>query len=494
MDSPIVSFCIATFQRYEVLEELVREILSVRTDKIEVVVCDDKSLDESIEQIREIKDTRLKIYVNEKNVGSSLNIHESLDKGNGKYLFYVNDRDNVDPFKIEKLVEILEELEKKDVAFARCCGAYDNTEKYHVFNAGKEALIQFACRIDHPTGYIFKRNVWRKIRNRRKFFENQSYGDYPVTQICAIMAQKYKGAFIYGDICDVKRHRINFSEMKSGYYLKRKDKRLWYTPEVMFRELKISQEFLGKLGVQKEIRDQIFIDRYSEYLAWCVTGYIDKITDPACTAHYNIYPRQDFFHVFFASILNGIKLWTKTFFLCIAVNKGMISQINKALQEEYARYFKDVLESKLYVRGKKQKKLTEKDSEIAKRETVLNIYESWVDVLTGKGMISEYLIKNGYFHTAIYGMGRIGRNLYKELRNSDVDVAFVIDQRLSRQTGDYEGVPCLNIESEFPYADMIIVTISGEVDEIMKELRRKVKKPVKSMNDILFVMEGRNGR
>lgn len=489
-ERPTVSFCIATFQRYEVLKELVEEILSVQTDKIEVVVCDNKSADGSAEKLRKIKDSRLKIYVNKKNVGSSLNVHDSLDKGIGKYLFYTNDRDNIDYFKIKKLVEILEELEKEEVAFAKCYGTYGNTEKYHIFGAGKESMIQFACRIDHPTGYVFKRDIWKKIRNRRTLFENQNYGDYPITQICAIMAKKHKGALIHGDVCDLKRYRINFSEEKSRYYEKRKDKRLWYTPDVIFREIKIGQKFLKKIGVQDYIRAQILINRYTEYLSWCVTGYKDKITDPVCTAHYDIYPHQDFFHVFVTSVFNGIKLWNKTYFLCVNEGWKSASEINRVSREEYARYFKYVLEENLHVKGKRKREIEEKNNEIIKRETALNTYESWVDVLIGKKKISEYLLENGYCHAAIYGMGRIGKQLYKEFCDSNISVDFVIDQKMSKMTRYYKNVPCFDIKSELPHTDIIIVTVSAEADKIINELRKKTNEPVKSMNDILFVLGG----
>lgn len=488
VERPIVSFCIATFRRYEILKELVQEILSVSTDKFEVVVCDNNSQDGSIEKIGEIKDSRLKIYANKKNVGSSLNMYEALDKGIGRYLFYINDRDNVDSFKIEKLIDILDKLEKEDVVFAKCLRDR-NVEKYHIFNAGREAQLQFACKITHPTGYIFKKDIWKKIKNKRILFENQIYGDYPMTQVCAIMAKKYKGALIFGDICDLRRQRINFSEEKSRYYEGRKDKRLWYTPEVMFRELQIGQEFLRKIRVEAEIREQLLLERYKEYLHKCMTDYKKLITNPVNTAHYNYCPRLDFFHVCSASMLNGIKLWSKTFFWCVFEDKKAVSLINKATKEEYARYFRYVLDYELPFKKKATKKIVDRDYEIVRRDGILNIYESWVDALLSKKMISQYLIKNGYCHLAIYGMGRVGKNLYKEFRESGISVDFIIDQKISGQQKNYEGVPCLTIASELPCVDIIIVTISGEEFEVVNKLRKKVKCPVRTIGDILFVMD-----
>lgn len=476
---PIVSFCIAAFQRYEILEELIQEILSVKTDKIEVAVCDDKSLDGSIEKIKKINDNRLKIYVNDENVGSSLNIHDSLDRGTGKYLFYINDRDNVDSFKIEKLIQILEEFEKEGVAFARCYATGKNVEKYHIFSAGKEAMLEFACRMDHPTGFIFKKDVWKNIKRRRILFENQNYGDYPITQICAIIAKKYKGALIYGDICDFRRHRINFAKEKSRFHEKRKDKRLWYTPGAIYRELKIGQTFLKKIRIRDDIREEILLDRYAQYLNLCVTQYRNMVKSPVYTSHYNFYPRQDFFHVFRISILNGLKLWSKILYLCFSENRQLIFKINKISRKEYLNYFKCILEDKFHLKEK---------YEIAKREAVLTTYEQWMNEFINKKNIVDFLLENGYHHVAIYGMGRIGKHLWKEFRNSDISVDFIIDQQISRQTKWYEDVPCFNAESEFPYVDIIIVSVPSEADKIIGKLRGKIGGRVKSIDDILFVL------
>lgn len=489
-DCPVVSFCISSFRRYEILRELVEEILLVQSEKMEVIVCDDKSLDGSAEKIREISDHRLKVYVNEENVGSSLNIHDSLDRGKGMYLFYVNERDNVDNFKIEKLIDILEKLEEQNVAFAKCYPVSDNTEKYHIFNEGEDSLIQFACKIDHPTGYIFKREVWKSIKRRRVLFENQNYGDYPITQVCAIMARKYKGALIYGDICEIQRRRINFTEEKSRFYEKRKDKRLWFTPEIISKELEIGQEFLKKAGVQESVREKIYMDRYAQYLFFfCVTNYKNVISDPVCTDHYNYYPKRDFFHVFVSSLANGMKLWSRASSFCFIENRRLIPKITKMLWKEYICYFHQISEDKLFGKRKKEGEYRGKDYEIRKRETVLNTYENWVNLLIDKKMISEWLGKNKYSHIAIYGMGRIGKHLLTELNNSDICVDFIIDRKMGKQVQYYENIPCLEGVDDLPRVDIIIVTVSGEAQDIISKLRGKVDTTVKSINDIMFVMD-----
>lgn len=482
----VVSFCIATFQRYAILAELVQEILSVDSDKIEVVICDDHSLDGSIEKIRQIQDPRLKIFVNQVNLGSLPNMCKALDKGEGEYLFYVNDRDNIDPFKVKALVKILECLKNDNVAFAKCISEQYGRQKYCIYKEGEEALVEFACAIDHPTGFIFKREIWTRIKNRKILFEDQKYGDFAITQICAIMARNYKGAVIYGDICDLKRRRVDITTEKSGYYRKRKDKRLWYSPEVIYRELKIGQKFLKQIGVSDQIRKQILTDRYIRYLPLCVTRYKELISDPLQTVHYNFYPKQDFVHVFVKSVLNGLKLWFNTKRLCINDSKtgAIIDQLTRC---EYRKLFWNIRRALIPFGKKSFSKHKEEEYEVYKREMLLDTYERWVDKLISGEKTAWFFEENGYHKVAIYGMGRIGKHLLAEFKHSDIEVVYVIDQNMSKYTNHFDGVPCYSVDSTLPYVDIVIVTVSSAAEEIKEDLNKRVPYLIESMNDILFV-------
>lgn len=344
MDNIIVSFCIATFQRYEILKELLTEILSVNSDEFEVVVSDNCSTDGSFDKIKKIKDQRLKLFRNEKNLGMLGNFHSVLNHGTGYYLFYINDRDNVDSFKVKKLISILKQIDKENVAFAKCV-EYMNSEKdYQIFNAGKNALIEFSCEIAHPTGYIFRSDVWNKISKRNKLFTNQAYGDYPYTLVCAIMAKKYNGALIYGDICSVRRERIDFSKIKSGFYEDRKDKRLWYSPEVQWRELIIAYKFLKKLLINENIIDELLYKRYTTYLYRVVIQYKDILQHPSNTIHYDLEVPTNLFVIGLYAIENGLFLWKKMSAFCKNnKKKKLYKKVNLQTKQIYILYLEKLV-------------------------------------------------------------------------------------------------------------------------------------------------------
>lgn len=126
---------------------------------------------------------------------------------------------------------------------------------------------------------------------------------------------------------------------------------------------------------------------------------------------------------------------------------------------------------------------------IIRQEEVLRTYEKWMNTIQDNHMISEYLFENHYYNIAIYGLGRIGKQLYKEMISSRVEVSYIIDQKYNSIVNQYYNqAPCYHPNDKLPITDLIIVTIPSEAGEIITDLKKKVVCPVKSINDILFVL------
>ena len=259
--------------------------------------------------------------------------------------FFVNDRDNVDSFKIQKLITILEEFNNKNVAFAKCTKEMNLKPEYKLFLSGSQAFFEFACRIAHPTGYIFRRDVWRKIRNRKSLFYKEGYGDYPITLICAIMALRYNGAVVFGDICDVENPRIDFAKEKSQYHWKRKDKRMWYSPGVHWRELQILYRVLKKMNVEEKLIEDMIYVRYKEYLGRVTLQYKEIVSSDSDTTHYNIDIPQNIIIIYINAIKNGLYLWWKVRGLCRYEKKSvLLNEINNCTKENFCMYFNSLYE------------------------------------------------------------------------------------------------------------------------------------------------------
>lgn len=157
--------------------------------------------------------------------------------------------------------------------------------------------------------------------------------------------------------------------------------------------------------------------------------------------------------------------------------------------KDAAAFIMGFLANKVYEDKKNLVKHKQMNNLIVRQEEALKTYEKWVDTIHENKMISQYLLENDYKSVAIYGLGRLGKQIYKEILPTKVKVEYIIDQKYSLVNPFFEQTRCYNPEEEFPAADLIIVTVSGEAEAISAKLRTKVSCPVKTINELLFVLD-----
>lgn len=125
-------------------------------------------------------------------------------------------------------------------------------------------------------------------------------------------------------------------------------------------------------------------------------------------------------------------------------------------------------------------------TEIKKSEKFAINYEGLREWLAlkqaGKGL-SDYFEMHGITHIAIYAMGDYGYLLHDELRNSNIEVDYVIDRNPL-------GVGCdVDIYSPndiLPDTQMVIITVPEDCVEIKQSLNKKLKCPVVSIWEAIY--------
>lgn len=107
----------------------------------------------------------------------------------------------------------------------------------------------------------------------------------------------------------------------------------------------------------------------------------------------------------------------------------------------------------------------------------------WVKVKQEGKNLSSYFEKNGYKRIAVYGMSYAGETLVEELKNSDITIAYGIDQKANNLYADIEIV---SLDTEFEEVDAVVVTAISFFDEIEEKLSLKMDCPIISLEDILY--------
>ncbi len=107
----------------------------------------------------------------------------------------------------------------------------------------------------------------------------------------------------------------------------------------------------------------------------------------------------------------------------------------------------------------------------------------WVKVKQDGKNLASYFEKNGYKKIAVYGMSYAGETLVDELRNTDITVAYGIDQRSDAL---YADINIVSADADLEEVDAVVVTAITFFDEIEEKLSGKVDSPIISLEDILY--------
>ena len=92
MNAPLVSVLLTAFNREKYIAEAIESVLSSTFNNYELIIVDDASTDKTVEIIKgyAAKDSRIRFYVNETNLGDYPNRNKIATYATGKYIKYID--------------------------------------------------------------------------------------------------------------------------------------------------------------------------------------------------------------------------------------------------------------------------------------------------------------------------------------------------------------------------------------------------------------------
>lgn len=96
MENKMISVCMATYNGEKYLREQLDSILSQTYTNFELIICDDCSKDSTVQILNEYakNDNRIKVFVNEQNLGFKKNFEKAISLSLGEYIA-LSDQDDV---------------------------------------------------------------------------------------------------------------------------------------------------------------------------------------------------------------------------------------------------------------------------------------------------------------------------------------------------------------------------------------------------------------
>lgn len=222
----LVSVLICAYYSENFIEDTVNSIRNQDYKNIEILILDNNSKDKTNEILNDLslKDSRIKIFKSDYNLGAYGGLNYLLEKARGEY-YAIQDHDDLwHSQKLSKQIDFL----SNNLDFIGCgTGCFGFFENDHKFNYGKRPQIDYYGW--HPS------IVFRKT-NKRYDLNVTSYTDYH---------------FVRYILCENKKLIYNFSEPYSLHRIRKDSKNLgtkWLNLLNIFEAMKSdNRSFLDKI-------------------------------------------------------------------------------------------------------------------------------------------------------------------------------------------------------------------------------------------------------
>ncbi len=118
MTIPLVSICIPTYNGARWLEETLHSALAQTYSGLEILIVDDNSTDGTLDVVGSFDDSRIRVVVNERNIGAVRNRNRCVMLSKGSLIKFLFQDDILYPTCVEKMIRIFQEHEQIGMVFS----------------------------------------------------------------------------------------------------------------------------------------------------------------------------------------------------------------------------------------------------------------------------------------------------------------------------------------------------------------------------------------
>lgn len=283
-----LSFCIPTYNRSLKCLKLVKEILSVNNEDIEVIVSDNCSTDDTVSLLKQIKDKRLFVYQNEQNNGSLFNIYNSFSKAKGQYLYFTTDKDFINIDNIDSFLSFLNHSENLSCGYSECNSKFNG--KNEIYGQGFDAINRVGYIGHHPSGYFFNRAKLESINYQEKLSDKIFVGEFCLDFILAELSLE-GNVGIFNENFTIPQDNSDAATDKS-LSIKGLQVNAYYTPEARMKMAVNQTTHINGLKLSLDEKKQMIPKVFIRGLVNATYGYKNILNNKYICEHYQLEPKK----------------------------------------------------------------------------------------------------------------------------------------------------------------------------------------------------------
>jgi glycosyltransferase involved in cell wall biosynthesis len=163
---PLVSVLMTAYNREKYIAEAIESIIHSTYKNWELIIVDDRSDENTVKIAKEYEDQdeRIRVYINESNLGDYPNRNKAESYAKGKYIKYVDADDLIYPHGLEVMVSMMEQFPNAGIGIGSFLADY---YRIYPFQLSPEEAYQR----HYFNSSVFHKSPLSTIINREKFRE-----------------------------------------------------------------------------------------------------------------------------------------------------------------------------------------------------------------------------------------------------------------------------------------------------------------------------------
>jgi glycosyltransferase involved in cell wall biosynthesis len=171
--NPLVSVLMTSYNREKYIAEAIESVLDSTYSNFELIISDDCSTDNTVNIARnfELKDSRIKIFVNERNLTQFGNRNKAASYAKGEYIKYVDSDDIIYPYTLQMMVDGMRKFPEAGLGYCLTVGTCKKPLPYLLQpqESFRQHFFEGAPMFVGPSGLIIKRNVFESVNGFEEF-------------------------------------------------------------------------------------------------------------------------------------------------------------------------------------------------------------------------------------------------------------------------------------------------------------------------------------
>ena len=214
---PLVSFCMSTYKRPELLKQQLLLLLKQDYKYFDIVISDNDSELSAKKIVMEINDSRIRYFANDVNLGMVNSFNKSIERATTKYIVMITDDDPLDTTMLMEMVELI----KYYPDFSIYCGFKRQGKKNGEIETFSKDNFAIEMLDPRKTFHIFWTNC---ILNRHDTLKSGGMPEYGSPHLADHAMMAFTGSINGGVIINKTFsthcvHDSNFSRLKLDNYL-----------------------------------------------------------------------------------------------------------------------------------------------------------------------------------------------------------------------------------------------------------------------------------